>query len=669
MSTKLEPKNNPKNPEHELYKKLNKIFSGPIVNYHTQGVRNFRRKQLDKYEKVFKDALGNKFQRSTQNSRIFKHISSEYLNAMDRAQRYADFDQMEFDPILASALDIYADEMTTHNQFKKMLHIKCSKDEIRDILHSLFYNVLNIEYNLYGWARNMVKLGDCFLYLDIDPETGIKRTVALPTVEVERLEGRDEENPDYVQFRWNSGGVVFENWQIAHFRILGNDKFAPLGTSVLEAARRVFRQLTLLEDAMMSYRIVRSSERRVFYLDVRGIPPEDREQYVKDVQKSMKQNQIVDPDTGKIDQRYNALSVEDDLFITVNGSDSGTRIDTLQAGANTSQIDDIKYIKDKLFAAIKIPQSYLIRGEGGEEEKGTLAQKDIRFSRTIQRLQNYIIEQLMKMAYIHLYVLGYRGEDLTCFELSLNNPSKLAEMQELENWKAKFDVAAAVPEQYTSEYWVATNILGLSAEDFLRNRLEKYHDFEYRKKLELEPGNENPGGGGSMDDLFNPATHEGGDMEDLPDMGGDGEEIAPGGEPSGPTSEEDDGNDGMILAAPGGAQGRRDDSMKLQSRDKRTTTTIASKGKLYTPAQFRGGDRRPQGANTRSHKSNAIPEIGHMPSRQTGLKLSLKESNRFSPHVGLLESLEKQLFSKQENTIYSEEENHLARIEKELSEG
>jgi len=664
MSNKKTAPNNPKNSEHELYKKLNKIFSGPITNYHSQGVRNFRRKQLDKYAKNFKDVLGNKFHRSSQNSRMFKHISSQYLSALERTQRYGDFEQMEYDPILASTLDIYADEMTTHSQFRKILHVRSDKDEIRDVLLSLFYNILNIEYNLYGWARNMVKYGDFFIYCDIEPEHGIKRIVALPTAEVERLEGLDPNNPDYVQFRWNSGGTVFENWQIAHFRILGNDKYNPYGTSVLDPARRIWRMLDLMENAMMGYRVVRSSERRVFYLDVRGLSPEDREQYIQSVIKSMKENQVVDPDTGKVDLRYNALSLEDDFYIPVQGPDSGTKIETLPAGEMTGAIDDIKYIKDKLFAAIKIPQSYLIRGEGAEEEKGSLAQKDIRFAKTIQRLQSYIIEQLTKIAYVHLYVLGYRGDDLISFDLSLNNPSKLAEMQELENWKAKFDIAASAPEQYTSEFWVAKNILGLSAEDFMRNRLEKYHDFEFRKKLELEPGNESgQGGGGSggIDDLFNPASHEGSDDKDseLPDISDEGE-IADGGEPAGPTTEPEDDNS-MLLATPGSAQGRRSEKIQLKNGQ---TTTSKSNGKLYTPTK---SDKRDLGANTRSQYSMATHEIARMPSRQIKMNLNFSK---------LEESIKQHLLKESkmikgtllDNTIYSQEENELIKIQKEIEE-
>ena len=161
----------------------------------------------------------------------------------------------------------------------------------------------------------MCKYGDFFLYLDIDDKEGIKYVVGLPSNEVERLEGEDKTNPKYVQFQWNQAGMTFENWQVAHFRILGNDKYVPYGTSVLESARRIWRQLTLLEDAMMAYRIVRSPERRVFYVDVGSIAPQDVEQYMQKVITQMKRNQIVNAETGRVDLRYNPMSTEEDYFI------------------------------------------------------------------------------------------------------------------------------------------------------------------------------------------------------------------------------------------------------------------------------------------------------------------------------------------------------------------
>ena len=269
--TKNQNLKNPRNPESPLFRRLTRLLSGPIVNRRSQMQRRYKRAQLDKYN--FKSAQGLGFKRTSYNP--YDNLSSQMMANQNRHERYVDFDQMEYMPEIASALDIYADEMTTSTVLSPMLKIDCSNDEIKVILDNLYHKILNIDANLFGWSRSLCKFGDYFMYLDIDEEVGVKNVVGLPSDEIERLEGEDRTNPNYIQYQWNSGGLTFENWQIAHFRILGNDKYSPYGTSVLEPARRIWRQLTLLEDAMMAYRIVRSPERRVFYIDVGNIPSND----------------------------------------------------------------------------------------------------------------------------------------------------------------------------------------------------------------------------------------------------------------------------------------------------------------------------------------------------------------------------------------------------------
>jgi hypothetical protein len=254
--------NNPANQQSELFKRLTRLFSGPIVNYRSQSGRKIRRQHLDKYSSRFKTASGQQFKKSQYNP--LDNIATNAIANQRRSERYVDFDQMEYMPEIASTLDIYADEMTTYSDLKPMLNIKCSNEEIRAVLALLYDNILNLQYNLFGWSRTMCKYGDFFLYLDIDENHGIKSAIALPIQEIERLEGQDATNPNYIQYQWNSAGLTFENWQVAHFRVLGNDKYAPYGTSILEPARRIWRQLTLMEDAMMAYRVVRSSERRAY---------------------------------------------------------------------------------------------------------------------------------------------------------------------------------------------------------------------------------------------------------------------------------------------------------------------------------------------------------------------------------------------------------------------
>ena len=244
--------NNPRNPESSLFKRLTRLFSGPIVNYRSQLPRQLKRSKLDDYARKFRSMSGQQFKKSAFDP--FTGMTSHYLSEQGRADRYSDFDQMEYTPEIASALDIYADEMTTSTNLQPLLALDCQNSEIKAVLDSLYHNILQVDYNLFGWCRTMCKYGDFFLYLDLDEEHGVKNAIGLPSPELQRIEGEDPENPNYVQFQWDSAGLTLENWQVSHFRILGNDKYAPYGTSALEPARRIWRQLILLEDAMMAYR-------------------------------------------------------------------------------------------------------------------------------------------------------------------------------------------------------------------------------------------------------------------------------------------------------------------------------------------------------------------------------------------------------------------------------
>jgi len=583
--------NNTKNQENLLFKRLTRLLSGPLLNYKTQTGRRIRRVDLDKFASRFTSASGQQFKKTAYDP--FSNLQANVMASQQRLERYVDFDQMEYTPEIASSLDIYADEMTTHSRLQPLLSVECSNEEIKTILQNLYFSVLNIEYNLFGWCRSMCKYGDFFLYLDIDEARGIQSAIGLPSSELERLEGEDKTNPNYVQFQWNSAGMTFENWQVGHFRILGNDKYHPYGTSILEPARRIWRQLTLLEDAMMAYRIVRSPERRVFYIDVGNIPPQDIEQYMQKVMTQMKRHQVVDPDTGRVDLRYNPMSIDEDYFVPIRGANN-TKIETLAGGQYTGDIDDVKYLRDKLFSALKVPQSYLSQAEEGSEDKTTLAQKDIRFARTIQRLQRSVITELEKVGIVHLYVLGFRDEDLVNFKVALNNPSKLAELQELEHWKSKFEVAGGATEGYFSKRWIAKRMFGLTDEEIVRNQREMFYDRKFDALLEQAAESEQAAAGGDLGgdmggDLGMPDEGAAGfDLEGSPE-GATGAETVPGtedaaGEP-GPETEVDAPEaeappEGDLLAEPG----KRDDLGKASRRhkSKKQTTTSKSHG-WYEP--------------------------------------------------------------------------------------
>ena len=624
---------NPRNETSPLYKLLTRLFSGPLVNYEAEQQKRFRRRQLDKYGTKFTSLSGKQFKKTENN--VYENYSAKYYASQNRIERYLDFDQMEYTPEIASTLDIYADEMTTFSDLQPLLHIMCHNDEIRSTINTLLYDVLNVEFNLYGWARGMCKQGDYYLYLDVDEKLGIKSVLSLPGGEVERLEGEDKTNPNYVQYQWNSAGMTFENWQVAHFRILGNDKYSPYGTSVLEPARRIWRQLTMLEDAMMAYRIVRSPERRIFYIDVGSIAPEDVEQYMERVKTSLKRNQVVDPDTGRVDLRYNPMSIDEDYYIPVRGGQS-SRIENLPGGAFTGDIDDVNYLRDKLFSALKIPRSYLARGEGADEDKTTLAQKDIRFARTIQRLQRSVVSELEKICIVHLYVLGYRGDDLLSFKLKLNNPSKIAELQELEHWEKKFSVASAATDGFVSRRWIATKLFNMTDEEFVRNEQEMFYDAKFRASVEAAGQPPEEGGDAGGLDLG------GGDELDL---GGEGEELDLGGE------EEPAGEESPLLAEPGEEELTEadEDTVHYTYKDGKTTTN-KSKGKVYEPVKV---DRRRAGAKKRHNSAIANPVGGQ---RTTARATGAEELNKLAQGYVFAEG----------KTIYEDMESEILNSNKEI---
>jgi len=625
---------NPKNADSSLFRQLTRLFSGPIVNYKKQVPRQLKRRQLDHFK--FRSAGGQNFKKSGYNP--YDQLQARFFANQNRADRYVDFDQMEYTPEIASALDIYADEMTTATALRPMMDIKCNNEEIKAVLENLYNNVLNVQFNLFGWCRTMCKYGDYFLYLDIDQSEGIKHAVGLPPSELERLEGEDKTNPNYVQYQWNAGGITFENWQVAHFRILGNDKYSPYGTSVLEPARRIWRQLTLLEDAMMAYRIVRSPERRVFYIDVGNISPEDVEQYVQRVMTQMKRNQVVDVDTGRVDLRYNPMSVEEDYYIPVRGG-SSSRVESLPGGTYTGDIDDVKYLRDKLFSALKVPASYLSRGEDAAEDQTTLAQKDIRFARTIQRLQRVVTAELEKIGVIHLFTLGYRSSDLLSFRLLLNNPSKIAELQELEHWRTKFDVAAAATEGFFSRHWIADNIFGLSEEALQKMQREMFSDRKFEASLEKAieeiaaagpagmPGGDAGAGGGGLPGMGGPEAAMGGPPggEIPPDAG------LPGGAPPPEGGAEEEG---MLLATPPGEEGaapageappaEAGAAAAPAKRDDGSYLTPGAKGKRYRPKKLEpGGNRHLQGRRKVQMISQALSGYKPLKSLSYGITENL----------------------------------------------
>ena len=404
-----------------------------------------------------------------------------------------DYESMEYTPEISAALDIYSEESTTTNEDGFILQIYSESKRIKSVLADLFNNNLDINTNLPMWTRNTCKYGDNFVYLKLDPEKGIIGCQQLPTIEIERHEvgvtakitlditQEKDENKKALHFTWKNRNMEFQSWEIAHFRLLGDDRKLPYGTSMLEKARRIWKQLLLSEDAMLIYRTSRAPERRMFKVFVGNMNDDDVEAYVNRVANKFKREQVVDSKTGNVDMRFNQMAVDQDYFIPVRDPAAPDPITTLPGATNLSEIADIEYIQKKLLTALRVPKAFL----GFEEVVGdgkNLSLQDIRFARTINRIQKSMIAELNKIAIVHLFLLGFEDE-LQNFTLGLSNPSTQADLLKIDVWKEKVllykdlvsDPGSGI--QPTSATWAKKHIFNWSDEeirlDLQQQRIER----------------------------------------------------------------------------------------------------------------------------------------------------------------------------------------------------
>jgi hypothetical protein len=419
---------------------------------------------------------------------------SNYYMHQNRMQLYTDYEMMDKDPIISAALDIYADESTLADQFGDMLTIKTNKTHIQKILYNLFYDVLNIEFNLWPWIRNMTKYGDFFLKLDIANELGIINARPFSSYEVERWEEFAEDTGEYkIKFRHaSSPGLMYDVFEVAHFRMLSDSNFLPYGKSMLEGARKEFQKLTMLEDAMLIHRIMRAPEKRIFKIDIGNIPPNEVDTFMEQVINKMKKIPHVDVQTGNYNLKFNLNNMLEDYYLPVRGGQSSTSIDTLP-GMTFTGIDDINYVKDKMMAALKIPKPFLGYAEA-VEGKTTLASMDIRFARTIERIQKIVTSELYKIAIVHLYAQGYEGEDLIGFELELTAPSIIYDQQKVALMTEKMTLATSMKDsKLVSDKYIYEYIFNMTEEQWLSERTNVIEDLKLRfRQNQLEQEGNDP---------------------------------------------------------------------------------------------------------------------------------------------------------------------------------
>jgi len=471
-----------------LFSRLQRLFSTDVIIRNIGGnqISVIDSNQIQNNGELQTNSLIDRFNRiySTNPSSLYGaqfNFNYQYL----RPQLYSEYDVMDQDAIIASALDIIADESTLKNDMGEVLSIRSSNENIQKILYNLFYDVLNIEFNLWAWVRQMTKYGDFFLKLEIAEKYGVYNVIPYTAYHIERQEGFNHKNPSEVRFRYaadglvnpssgmyrtpnqpdNQNGIFFDNYEMAHFRLIGDTNYLPYGRSYIEPARKLFKQYTLMEDAMLIHRISRAPEKRIFYMNVGSIPPNEIDAFMQKTISTMKRTPHKDPQTGEYNLKYNMQNMMEDFYIPVRGNDTTTKIETTP-GLSYDGIQDVEYLREKLFAALKVPKAFL-GYEKDLEGKATLAAQDIRFARTIERIQRILVSELNKIALVHLYSQGYRDEALTNYEISMQTPSIIFEQEKIELLKSKTELAQSLKEQkLLPTDWIYDNIFHLSEDQY-----------------------------------------------------------------------------------------------------------------------------------------------------------------------------------------------------------
>jgi hypothetical protein len=483
-----------KNPS--LFQRLQKLFSTDVI------IRNVGGNQLKVIDTDRIQSSGNidqnrrvdRFSRMYQNMPGFSYYHGQ-LHLATRLELFKDYEAMDTDSIISSALDIYADECTTKDETGNVLIIRSPNEKVQKVLHNLFYDILNVEFNLWPWTRNLLKYGDFFLKLNIADKFGVIGVEPMAAYEIIREENFDPENPNRVRFKRDFSALAarshvvateteeFENYEVAHFRLLTDTNFLPYGRSIIEPARKVWKQITLMEDAMLIHRIMRAPDKRVFKIDIGNIPPNEVDAYMEGMINRIKKVPFVDPETGQYNLKYNMMNLLEDFYFPVRGGESATAVDSL-AGVQYDSIQDIEYLKSRLLGALKIPKAFL----GFEEDisgKATLASQDFRFARTIERIQRIIASELYKIAIIHLYSQGFEDTDLVDFELELTVGSSVYEKEKVEVWTSKVTLAGdMIDKKLFSRQWIYENLFGMSDDEFLKEQERMAQDYKIQFRLE-----------------------------------------------------------------------------------------------------------------------------------------------------------------------------------------
>jgi hypothetical protein len=482
-----------------IFGNLRRLFSTDVIIRNVGGkqLKTIDTDRIQAYGNVKTNALIDRFTKLHRYGANMPYNPTMNYQTL-RIQLYTDYEAMDTESIIASALDIISDEATLKNESGEVLQIRSPDERLQKILYNLFYDILNIEFNLWLWIRNMSKYGDFYLHLEIAENFGIYNAMPLSVYDMVREEGMDPQNPAYVCFKidpmviaaggMNSrvkdrdGKIKFENYEIAHFRLLTDANYLPYGRSYIEPARKTYKQYILMKDAMLLHRITRAPEKRVFYVDIGNLPNAEVDGYMEKLKQKMQKTPYIDSQTGEYNLKYNMQNLLEDFYIPQRGGNSNTRIDTIK-GLEYNAIDDVIFLRDEMLAALKIPKAYF----GFEKDlngKATLAAEDIRFARTVERIQRIVLSELYKMALVHLYTQGFDGEELANFELSLTIPSIVYEQEKVALWKEKIQLAKDIQDSnLMPSDWIYDKVFQFSEDQY-----DEYRDLvaeDMKRKFRL----------------------------------------------------------------------------------------------------------------------------------------------------------------------------------------
>ena len=387
-----------------------------------------------------------------------------------RVGKYRDYDLMDKeDPELASALDIYADNATKgETETDIVIKIISKNQKIVDVLEEHIERV-KLHTELWSISRELVKDGDNFEEVVAHTDSEVHRLKSLPSdqmVVVQDQWGRLDPKTPYLQ-KDDAGKTIakFEAWQVIHFK-LTKDRNAKYGVdgSVFAPIRKVYKQLSMIEDSLVLARLTRAIQRYAYLIDTEGIEPgEPTMEYLDAVMNKLKKRRMVNPQTGAMDLEYNPMSMEEDIFVATK-KDSKANVKVLQGSTNLSQMADIEYFRNKKFAGVKVPKAYLSH-EKDVRARAMITEQDVQFARTVRRIQLALIAGLKKL---FDFVLMVRGFDPVDSEYEIQLPL-LSTIDELRLWQIKqiqVNVALMLSRDLkVSLHWILINLLGYDEKD------------------------------------------------------------------------------------------------------------------------------------------------------------------------------------------------------------